>query len=255
MDAARYFRAITDLLFPPESLNVSACLSTAMHQASVGSEDREFILSRLLTKLNTLWVASTYPFAGKGRKLSLHHACEISRCFAPHIRLGNCVEIGRQTWLFTWPTPGVQGNDEVKIILEDNCCIAERCTITAGNSIHLERDVVLASDVLLMDHAHAYEDVTRPIGEQGTTPGGRIRIEQGCRIGQGAAILCSNKGEVVLGRNCWVAPRAVVTRSFPPGSVLAGNPARAVRKSGTMPARAEQETISDAEIEPAKQGG
>jgi acetyltransferase-like isoleucine patch superfamily enzyme len=204
--------------------------SSANCQTSDGSKDREGVFSRLLTKLNSLWVAATYPFAGKGANLSLHYASEISRSFAPHIRLGNRVEIGRQTWFFTWSTPGMEGNDDVKIIIDDNCRLAERCTITAGNSIHLESDVVLASDVLVMDHAHAYEDVSTPIREQGTTRGGKIRISAGCRIGQGAAILCSNKGELVLGRNCVVSPLAVVTRSFPADSVLSGNPARAVKK-------------------------
>ena len=91
--------------------------------------------------------------------------------------------------------------------------------------------MVLESDVLVMDHSHAYEDVSSPISLQGTTPGGIIRVGEGCRIGPRAAILCSNKGEVVLGANCVVAPGAVVTRSFPANSSLVGNPARAVQKS------------------------
>jgi acetyltransferase-like isoleucine patch superfamily enzyme len=196
-------------------------------QTSAGF-DHEGFFSRVLTKLNSLWVVATYPLGGKGCNLSLHHGSEISRRLAPHIRLGNRVEVGKHTWFHTWSTSGTEGKDEVKITIEDDCRIGAQCTITAGNSIHLECDVVLAHDVLIMDHSHAYEDLSRPIKEQGTTPGGRIRIGKGCRIGRGAAILCSNKGEVVLGRNCLVAPHAVVTRSFPPDSILSGNPARAV---------------------------
>ncbi len=204
----------------------------SIHQTAASFDDREGFFSRVLTKLNSLWVVATYPFAGAGCNLSLHYESEISRSIAPHIRLGNRVEIGKHTWFHTWSIPSIEGNRALKIFLEDDCRIATRCTITAANSIHFERDVVLASDVLIMDHAHAYEDVSIAIKAQGTTAGGRIRIEEGCRIGQGAAVLCSNKGELVLGRNCIVAPGAVVTRSFPPGSVLSGNPARAVQKSG-----------------------
>jgi acetyltransferase-like isoleucine patch superfamily enzyme len=80
-----------------------------------------------------------------------------------------------------------------------------------------------------MDHNHAYEDVELPIRLQPATPGGRIRIEQGCWIGQGAAIVC-DKGELVLGRNCVVAANALITRSFPPNSVIVGNPARLGRQ-------------------------
>jgi acetyltransferase-like isoleucine patch superfamily enzyme len=208
----------------------------SIHQ-TYGFEDHEGFLSRVLTKLNSVWVAATYPFAGKGRGLSLHYASEISRNLATRIRLGNRVEIGKDTWLHL----GMEGDHEIKITMEDGCRIAARCTITAKNSIYLERDVVLGSDVLVMDHNHAYEDVSTPIKRQGPTPGGRIRIGEGCRIGQGVAVLC-DKGELVLGRNCVVAPGAVVTRSFPPDSVLSGNPARAVQKSTTRRPRAERES-------------
>jgi acetyltransferase-like isoleucine patch superfamily enzyme len=210
----------------------------SIHQETIGFV-RESFFSRLLTKLNSVWLAATYPFAGAGRNLSLHYASEISRSLATRIRLGNHVEIGRHTWLHL----GMEGNHEIKITIEDNCRIAERCTITAKNCIHLEPDVVLGSDVLVMDHNHAYEDVTMPIKDQGPTPGGRIRIEQGCRIGQGAAVVC-HKGELVLGRNSVVAPGTVVTRSFPPDSVLSGNPARTVQKSEIGQLRAEQEIVS-----------
>jgi acetyltransferase-like isoleucine patch superfamily enzyme len=80
-----------------------------------------------------------------------------------------------------------------------------------------------------MDHSHAYEDITVPIREQGVTEGGRIRIGQGSWIGFGAAIVCP-KGELTLGRNCVVGANSVVTRSFPPYSVIAGNPAKVVKQ-------------------------
>jgi acetyltransferase-like isoleucine patch superfamily enzyme len=209
----------------------------SLHQTRVSFEDHEGFFPRVVTKLNSLWVAATYPFAGAGRNLSLHYASEISRRLATRMWLGNRVEIGKHTWLHL----GMEGNHEIKMTIEDDCRIAARCTITAKNSIHLERDVVLGSDVLIMDHNHAYEDVKTPIKRQGPTPGGRIRIGEGCRIGQGVAVLC-DKGELVLGQNCVVTPGAVVTRSFPPDSVLSGNPARIVQKPGRTQAREEQES-------------
>jgi len=169
--------------------------------------------------LNTLWVTKTYPFAGAGRSLGLHPMCEISRQLAPSIWLGNRVEIGKHSWLTLWIVR------DRRIVIEDDCRIDKRCTLSAENSIHLERGVVLESDVLVMDHAHAYEDVGQAIKFQGATSGGTIHIEEGCRIGQGAAILC-DKGELRLGRNCVVAPGSVVTRSFPENSVISGNLAR-----------------------------
>ena len=214
-----------------------------IHQTRDDSDDREGIFSRVLTKLNSLWVAATYPFAGKGREFSFHYASEISRALAPHVRVGNRVEIGRDTWFHTWCTGCAGNRHEVKFDIEADCRIGARCTITAKNSIHLERGVVLAPDVLIMDHAHAYQDVNQPISLQGATAGGRIRIQQGCRIGRGAAILCE-KGELVLGPNCVVAPGAVVARSFPANSKLSGNPARVIRDPGAIQAGTAQKALS-----------
>ncbi len=119
--------------------------------------------------------------------------------------------------------------NEVKIIIDDNCVIAPRGQISAKNLIHIERDVIIGSSVLIQDHSHAYDDISLPIRAQGVTPGGRIRIEQGCWIGQGAAIIC-NEGELVIGRNSVVGANTVVGRSVPPFSVIVGNPGRLVKQ-------------------------
>jgi acetyltransferase-like isoleucine patch superfamily enzyme len=210
-----------------------------IHQMSASFDDHDGFFSRVLTKLNSVWVSGTYPFAGKGRNLSLHYTSEISRKSATRIWLGSRVEIGRHTWL----SPAVEGDNAIKITIEDDCRLGARCTISAKNSIHLERSIVLGSDVLVIDNNHAYELADIPISQQGTTPGGTVRIEEGCRIGDGVAIVC-DKGELVLGRNCTVAPGAVITRSFPADSMLSGNPARAVQKSSLGRSTAEQKSVS-----------
>ena len=185
------------------------------------------LIGDLLSRLNSWWVRATYPFALSGRKLKIHYASEISRRCATRIWLGDHVTVGKHVWLVL----GMEEEEPPKIVIEEGCSIGPRCTISSKNSIHLEPKVVLASNVLIMDHGHAYEDVGRPIRFQGTSPGGKIHIGQGCQIGDRAAVLCA-KGEVVLGRNCLIAPGAVVSRSFPANSVIAGNPGRLVTQTG-----------------------
>jgi acetyltransferase-like isoleucine patch superfamily enzyme len=187
-------------------------------------EDPLSLVSRALTKLYTLWLSATYPFASRGRKLSIQYPCIVSRLTAHRIELGNSVIIRKDAWLSII----TESNSELNLVIEDNCLIGARSVISTKNSIHLEHDVILATSVLIMDHNHAYEDIHLPIRLQGITAGGKIRIQHGCWIGQGAAIVC-NEGELVIGHNSVIAANSLVTRSFPPYSVIIGNPGRLAR--------------------------
>ena len=187
------------------------------------------LVPRVLKKLYSMWVSMTYPFPSKGRKLSIHYTCILERSTAHRMKLGNYVSFHKDCSIYVLNVSSPEEKGEPIIIIDDYCTIAQRCQIGARNLIHIERDVIFSASALVVDHLHGYEDVTLPIREQGATKGGRIRIGQGCWIGQGAAIIC-DKGELILGRNCVVAANAVVTRSFPPYSVIAGNPARVVKQ-------------------------
>jgi len=188
-------------------------------------EDPLSLFPRVVTKLHSIWISLTYPFASRGSGLSIHYTCRLARSQAYRIKFGSSVRISKDVWLNAL----ANGGDDPVIVIDDRCDVGGRCQISAKNRIHLERDVILSASVLVMDHSHRYDDVTLPIGDQGVTEGGRIRIGQGCWIGHGAAIVCT-KGELILGRNCVVAANALVTRSFPPYSVISGNPARVVKQ-------------------------
>jgi|SRR5580658_1768572 acetyltransferase-like isoleucine patch superfamily enzyme len=188
-------------------------------------EDPLSFFLRVRTKLYTLWLSAIYPFASRGRNLSIHYAVSLKRRVADQIKLGNSVIIWNDVWLNIHPNY----DSELKIIIDDNCSVGARTVISAKNCIHLEEDVIMATSVLLQDHSHAYEDINLPIRAQGVTSGGRIRIGRGSWIGQGAAIVC-NEGEVVIGRNSVVGANSLVTKSFPPYSVIVGNPGRLARQ-------------------------
>jgi acetyltransferase-like isoleucine patch superfamily enzyme len=199
----------------------------SVYERSPRFEDPLGFFPRFLTKLFSLWVSATYPFAARGSKLSIHYTVLLNRRMAPAIRLGNSLMIRKDAWINTFDMD--DDNGEPKIIIDDNCLVGARDVISARNCIHIERDVIIGTSVLIQDHNHAYEDINVPIKKQGLTPGGTIRIEQGCWIGHGAAIVC-NQDELVIGRNSVVAANALVTKSFPPHSVIVGNPARLARQ-------------------------
>jgi acetyltransferase-like isoleucine patch superfamily enzyme len=182
-------------------------------------------MPRMISKLWSLWIFWTYPFVSVGDRFSAHYSCELERSVATFIRIGTCVTIGRDAWI---NIPEVSDSREPIIILDDGCVIGRRCVISAKNRVHIERNSMFAPSALVMDHNHAFEDVTVPIIDQGTTKGGTIRIEEGCWVGFGAAIVC-NEGELVIGRHSVIGANSVVTRSVPSYSVVTGNPARVVK--------------------------
>lgn len=185
------------------------------------------IIPQFVNTCYSRWVSLTYPFASVGSNLSLHYSVDLNRHMSHRIAIGNDVEIDRSAWVYV--SSAAPEADEPALVIGNHCYIARYTQIAARNRIELERDVILSANALIVDHLHAYEDVSRPIRDQGVTEGGRIRIGQGCWIGHGAAIVC-DRGELELGRNCVVGANAVVTKSFPANSVIAGNPARVVRQ-------------------------
>jgi acetyltransferase-like isoleucine patch superfamily enzyme len=133
--------------------------------------------------------------------------------------------MAREVWLNVAPGSSER---QPKIVLGKGCKIGRRCTISARNQIILEDDVLIAPSVLIMDHNHEFSDPDVPIHSQGITEGGTIRIGKNCWLGYGSVIF-SGKGELSVGRNSVVGANAVVTKSFPDFSVVAGNPATLIK--------------------------
>jgi acetyltransferase-like isoleucine patch superfamily enzyme len=109
--------------------------------------------------------------------------------------------------------------------------IGNRCVIGRGSSVIARRRVVIADDVTIApsvyvtDHNHTYADVQVPIGQQWPAEEA-VSIGEGSWLGSGVIVLPGAR----IGRHVTVAAGSIVRGTVPDYSVIAGVPARVVRR-------------------------
>lgn len=138
------------------------------------------------------------------------------------IAIGRDVFIGAGSWLQVLQGP----SDEVAITIGDGTSIAGSCVLSATQSIRLGNAVLLARNVYVADHMHAFDDRTRPILAQGITRVGPVEIGDGAWLGENVVV---GPG-VRIGRGAVVGANSVVLQDVPDFWVAVGAPARHVHE-------------------------
>jgi acetyltransferase-like isoleucine patch superfamily enzyme len=152
---------------------------------------------------------------------------------APSVKLGKDVKISKFVNLY-----GCEIGDETKIgafvEIQKNSSVGRRCKISSHTFIC---EGVTIEDNVFIGHGVTFVNDTFP---RATTPEGDLKTEQdwhvektlvkrGASIGSGSTIL----SEIVIGENAIVGAGSVVTRDVPPNTIVAGNPAKILRKITT----------------------
>ena len=113
-----------------------------------------------------------------------------------------------------------------RIEIGDGVYIGACSQLHAMDAVTLEDGVVLSDHVYVSDIAHGLDPTQGPIMAQALASKGPVRIGAHTFVGFGVSILPG----VTLGRHCVVGTRAVVTRDFPAYSMVAGSPARLIKR-------------------------
>lgn len=148
------------------------------------------------------------PFRGNARILFHSKSVEI----------GRNVFIGRGAWL------SIKKGARFKV--GDNSVLNGFISVSCTSSIEIGRNVLFAERVFIGDADHGFENVDIPIKEQPTTLALPVKIEDDCWIGANVCILKN----VTIGKHSIIGAGSVVTKSIPPYSVAAGNPARIIKR-------------------------
>jgi len=109
-----------------------------------------------------------------------------------------------------------------------NCKISTHSFICEG--VTIEDDVFIGHNVVFINDP--YPRATNERGKLQTESDWTIQstvVKRGASIGSGSVILCN----VTIGENALVGAGSVVTKDVPPNTIVAGNPARIMRKVET----------------------
>lgn len=109
------------------------------------------------------------------------------------------------------------------IIIGENCFIGKNVFLDLANKIILEDEVIISARVNILTHSDCGNRKMNNYYKRKSAP---TRIGSGSWIGIGATILVG----ISIGENCVVGAGSVVTKDVPSGSVVAGVPAKEIKK-------------------------
>ena len=110
-----------------------------------------------------------------------------------------------------------------------------------GTDLTVGRDVMIANDVMILGGGHKFDDLSRPMVEQGSIGITSLDIADNVWIGARVSILAKN---IRIGSGAIVGTGAVVVRDVPENAIVGGNPARIIRFRGGASAGVSKSDLS-----------
>lgn len=112
------------------------------------------------------------------------------------------------------------------ITIGENFHATRNFTVQCANKVTIGNDVLVASDVFMIDYNHGLNPLTRSYMNNSLEVSTGIVVEDGVWIGNNVIIL----GGVTIGKKSVIAAGAVVTKDVPEYTIVAGNPAKVIKK-------------------------
>ena len=157
-----------------------------------------------------------------GSGVSIKDGVRIDALSKEGVRIGNNVAIGENCIIMCSGSISEIGKG---LKIGDNTGIANDCFFGAAGGIEIGSDVAMGQNVRFHAENHEFSDPNKLIKEQGVNHKG-IKIGNNCWIGAGVVFLDGAE----IGDGCIVGANAVVNKVFPDNVVIAGMPAKVIKK-------------------------
>jgi acetyltransferase-like isoleucine patch superfamily enzyme len=112
-----------------------------------------------------------------------------------------------------------------EIVFDEGASAQQNIHLTCAKRIYIGKNTAIAANVTITDINHPYEDINLPVELQQleVSP---VEIGDDCKIYNNAVILPGT----VLGKHCVVGANSVVSGKYDPFTIIAGIPARAIKR-------------------------
>ena len=150
-------------------------------------------------------------------------------CIAPDVKLGQNVKLSQFINLY-----GCEIGDESKIgafvEIQKNAKVGKRCKISSHTfvceGVTIEDEVFVGHGVTFINDSYPRATTNGQLQTEADWHVEATLIKKGASIGSGSTIL----SKLTVGENAIVGAGSVVTRDVPANVIVAGNPARVLRK-------------------------
>jgi len=150
-------------------------------------------------------------------------------CIAPDVKLGSNVKLSKFINLY-----GCEVGDQTKIgafvEIQKNATVGKRCKISSHTficeGVMIEDNVFIGHGVMFINDSYPRATTDGQLQTEADWKVEKTVVKKGASVGTGVTILAN----VTIGENAIVGAGSVVTKDVPPYTVVAGVPARVLRR-------------------------
>ena len=184
------------------------------------------ILKKIKKKI--YWKIRKKKFKTVGKNFSVGNNFDVKN--EKNICIGNNFLAGDNIKIRTWEIYNDAKTGYIpQIIIGNNVTLNDNCFISCLNEIEIGNDCLIGGNVFITDNFHgnnSYENILIKPLKRPLYSKGKVKIGERVLIGRNASIMPN----VIIGNGTVIGANSVVTHSFGDNLIIAGVPAKIIKK-------------------------